>query len=121
MTWSNASSATNITRANGQLITWTGGDPASLTFIEGFSYITNGTTSFGTTFQCSAKTSDQQFTIPAVVLLSLPPTPANTTPFGLGGQLIVGTSGSPIQFTAAGLDAGYLLTSFATGQSVTYN
>lgn len=106
MNWTNQS-ITDVTRANGQLITWTGGDPSGQVMISGTSSNGAATDSVGAGFICFAKSSDNQFTVPAQVLLALP---ASATVSGVPtGSLLVGTYGAPKSFTASGLDAGYLI------------
>jgi len=67
LTWSNAGAITTVDRSAGVAITWSGGDP------NGTVQITGG---FGA-FICSASTSAQQFTVPPIILLSLPPSGAS--------------------------------------------
>jgi len=77
LTWANKDSITSVNRASGQLITWTGGDPNGTVQIVGSSTLvgtaTDGSDTVGATFTCTARVSDRQFTVPAIVLLSLPP------------------------------------------------
>jgi uncharacterized protein (TIGR03437 family) len=127
LTWTNMSSIDTITRANGQLVTWTGGDPNGNVTITGFSFKlgtnANGSDSVGATFICTARDSDLQFTIPAPVLLSLPPSAVISPIPGISiatGQLSISSSSLPVKFTAPGLDYGYGLTSVSSGKSVTY-
>jgi hypothetical protein len=78
LTWTNRDSVSTINRAAGQLVTWTGGDPNSNVIIGGDSFVVgtalDGSDTVGAFFSCTAKQTDLQFTIPAVVLLSLPAT-----------------------------------------------
>jgi hypothetical protein len=127
LTWTNMSSIDTITRANGQLVTWTGGDPNGDVTITGFSFKLgtnpNGSDAVGATFICTARDSDLQFTIPAPVLLSLPPSAVISPIPGVSiatGQLSISSSSLPVKFTAPGLDYGYGLTSVSAGKSVTY-
>jgi uncharacterized protein (TIGR03437 family) len=123
LTWTNADQVNTVQRSAGQLITWTGSDPNSTVTMTGFSIklgtALDGSDSAGATFVCTAKESDQQFTIPAAVLLSLPEgseisgIPIPTGSLSVGG----GTLGS---FTAPGIDYGIVTSSVSTGKTVTY-
>ena len=122
LVWKNQNSITTVTRSQGLPITWSGADSSDIR-ITGYSF--TGLTSaspFGAAFYCTAKGSDHQFTVPSIVLLSLPPSESAagtgvTTPTG---SLSVGSS-TPLQsFTATGLDKGFVLSSVYIGQSVTY-
>jgi uncharacterized protein (TIGR03437 family) len=122
LTWTNASSITNVIRANGQLITWTGGDPLGSVEITGYSAFSSGNNTVVAGFECTAPTSAGQFTIPAVVLLALPSSPApsaSSTSFALG-SLGVGAVAAVKNFTATGIDLGYLTSVFSSAQTVTY-
>jgi uncharacterized protein (TIGR03437 family) len=120
LNWTNASSVSTVNRANGQLITWSGGDPAGSVVILGFSSTNVASSSATAGFECIAPTSAGQFTIPSVVLLSLPPTPAGGITSGAFGYLGVSALSAQKNFTATGLDLGYLSASSSTAQTVTY-
>ena len=120
LVWTNQNSITTVTRANGQPITWTGGDPNGYVDISGSSFV--GLTSASAViavFNCRAKTSDGSFTIPPLVLLSLPPS-TSISGFAIPGGLSVGTSTVPKNFTATGLDYAVATSSVDTSKSVTY-
>jgi uncharacterized protein (TIGR03437 family) len=119
LTWTNASSISTVTRANGQLITWTGGDPAGSVDISGYSALINGNSELVAGFECTAPTSAGQFTIPAVVLLSLPASAAGSSPIPTG-SLGVGAVSAQKSFTATGIDIGYLSAISSSAQNVTY-
>jgi hypothetical protein len=127
LTWTNMSSIDTITRSNGQLVTWTGGNPNGVVTITGISFKLgsnqNGSDSVGATFICTAQDSAGQFTIPAPVLLSLPPSAVIAPIPGVSiptGQLSIASDTTPVKFTAPGLDYGYGLSSVSSGKSVTY-
>jgi uncharacterized protein (TIGR03437 family) len=92
LTWTNRDSVSTIDRAAGQRVTWTGGDPNSNVVIDGSSLVLgtalDGSDSVGAFFSCTAKQTDLQFTIPAVVLLSLPAT-QTIGPVLLSGALTI--------------------------------
>jgi uncharacterized protein (TIGR03437 family) len=107
--WANMDNVVNISRAAGQQVTWTGGDPAGNVTIIGTSVSGSSADSVGASFNCTAKASDGQFTIPPAVLLSLP---VSATVSGVPlGSLLLGTATAVKPFTASGLDMGY---AFAT-------
>jgi uncharacterized protein (TIGR03437 family) len=118
LTWTNQGSVNNITRANGVTVTWTGADPNSYVIVSGGSD-GNGADAG---FNCTAKASDGQFTVPAIVLLALP---ASAVLYEDGqtqpeGSLSVGTAAPPVTFSAAGLNAGQASSSISFSQIVMY-
>jgi uncharacterized protein (TIGR03437 family) len=127
LTWTNMSSIDTVVRANGQLVTWTGGDPNGTVTITGFSYKAgtnpNGSDSVGATFICTAPDSALQFTIPALVLLSLPPSTVISPIPGISiatGSLSIADATQPVKFTAPGLDYAFGSTSVTASKTVTY-
>ncbi len=90
--WTNQSSISSVTRASGQLITWTGGSPSSYVYIGGTSSSSDGSASAN--FVCYAQAGAGQFTVPSYVLLALP---------SGSGTLGLTNSGTPGTFTASGL------------------
>ncbi len=118
LNWTNAASVTTVTRANGQQVTWTGGDPGGNVYIIGFSITgTTDSNSVGAEFVCVEKTSAGQFTVPAAVLLSLPATSASLVTGG-GGMILESVTTAP--FTAKGLDQGIVSASSSIIQTVTF-
>ncbi len=119
--WTNESSITTVVRSQGQLVTWTGGDPNGAVLISGSSNMIinpQGALGPGALFICTAKASDGQFKIPAAVLLSLPvPPPGTQSP---GFPLAVGSSSGPFPFTAPGLDKGIFLSTAMNTKNVTF-
>lgn len=116
LTWTNAASISNVIRANGQLITWTGGDPSGSIQISGYSALISGTSEVVAGFECTVPDTPGQFTIPAPVLLALPAGTAGTP----SGSLSVGAVTATKNFTATGLDLGYLSAISSSSQTVTY-
>ena len=104
LTWTNESGITTVDRSTSLDITWTGGDPNSTVQIAGGD---------SETFICSAKVSDQHFTIPTFVLLSLPPTSGRFVDLQLST-----TSTSP--FTASGITSGTISSTVTIQKNVTY-
>jgi hypothetical protein len=103
-------SITSVTRASGQQITWTGGQPNSWVLIGGSSSSNTASASFN----CLALASAGQFTIPSYVLLALPA--------GANGTLAVNNT-NIATFSASGLTSGYgqLTAGVSFGISPTYN
>lgn len=121
LTWSNASAISKITRASGQLITWTGGDPNGVVTINGTSLLGTGTNIAGSSFTCVAKVSDGQFTVPAAVLLALPVNASNSNIVGYQyGRLAVGTSSTLKGFTATGVDFSSMFVTMAAEKLVDF-
>jgi uncharacterized protein (TIGR03437 family) len=127
LTWTNMASVDNVVRANGQLVTWTGGDPNGTVTISGTSIKmgtnANGSDSVGAFFSCTAPDSDLQFTIPIPVLLSLPVTSVIAPIPGVSipeGTLSISSATPPVKFTATGLDFSFGSTSVSVSKSVAY-
>lgn len=128
LAWTNRSTITAVDRANGQLITWTGGIPGSYVSIFGYSFaveyspLAQGAKVY-TYFTCSAPVSAGQFTIPAAVTEGLLPTGATLgaglSPTGNGSLYVVNEISQ--QFSAPGLDLGLLLFGVGSGVSVPFN
>jgi uncharacterized protein (TIGR03437 family) len=104
VTWTNQTAITSVTRSAGQVITWSGGDATTTILIGGQSTSGNAADSVGASFQCTAKATDGTFTVPALVLLSMPPS------YQVSGidtaALYVAANTAPVTFTASGLDYG---------------
>ncbi len=123
LTWTNKGSISTITRANGQQITWTGGDPNSSVVITGYSLVLgtakDGSDTIGAFFTCTAKDTDGQFTIPAVVLLSLPASVANPLiPIPLGSLGVANQIEVPM--TIPRLDIAYFSFEASESEGVTF-
>jgi len=126
--WTNRSTITAVNRANGQLVTWTGGIPGSYVSIFGYSFahensrLGNGSDVY-TYFTCSAPVSAGQFTVPTAVLESLLPSGtvlgAGLPPAGNGYLYVV--NGTSQRFSAPGLDLGLLFFGTGAGISVQLN
>ncbi|MGH9629615.1 MAG: hypothetical protein ACRD7E_14965 [Bryobacteraceae bacterium] len=110
--WENEASVTSVNRSQGQTVTWSGGDPNGMVTILGGS--SSGNTGAG--FVCIERTSAGQFTVPPVVLLTLPAS-GSENDFGL--LSVVGSAGQK-KFTATGLDAGYFDASAGSSKTVSY-
>ncbi len=95
LNWTNQIAAASVNRANGLLVTWTGGGVGTWVLISGSSSASNGPDG---SFTCYAPVSAGQFQVPAYVTGTLP---AGT------GSVIVENSTSFTPFTATGLDVAY--------------
>ena len=118
LTWTNASQITTVHESQGQLITWTGGDPNGTVLITGTSFNSISPPFVGATFMCTAPDSALQFMISSAVLLSLPESPS-IGGFALG-SLSVGSQTALSSFAAPGIDVGWGFATDTTGQSVNY-
>jgi len=107
LVWTDQSVAGAITRAQGVVVNWTGGDPG--TYVQ----ITGSATTVGVTvsFTCDAPASAQTFTVPPAVLLALP---------AAGGGIAISSSTLPTSFSATGLDFGFATSSASVFESTIY-
>jgi hypothetical protein len=106
LTRTNPSNSSTVERSAGLDVTWTGGDPngtVQITAVAGYA------AAF-----CNAKISEQQFTIPAFVLLSLPPSTSTST-----GSLTLRAT-STTAFTASGISSGTINSVVAIIKDVAY-
>lgn len=127
LSWTNMNNVGPIIRANGQLVTWTGGDPNGIVTMTGDSIVisanANGILAVGALFTCTAPVSAGKFIIPPAVLLSLPPSSAIPIVPGVSidaGSLSVGTSSLPVTFTAEGIDYGFAGSSLTSAKTLGY-
>ena len=123
LVWTNEPAVATVSRAAGQQITWSGGDPTSYVSIDGSNFTLAGTTMtpVGATFHCQALIADGKFLIPSVVLLSLPSGGISVGGISIPtGSLSVGAFSAPTTFTASGLDFGAVSASSSTSKTVTY-
>jgi uncharacterized protein (TIGR03437 family) len=123
LNWTNKAAAATVTRANGLPLTWTGGDANGLVVIEGTSLAGADESNLsGGAFICTAKASDLHFTVPPVVLLSLPPSAViSAGGFSIPtGSVILINSSNPVAFNANGLDYGFATSSISIQQSTTF-
>jgi len=120
LTWTNQAAITAVNRANGVNVTWTGGDPAGYVQISGTSVAaTNANDAVGASFTCTARTGDGSFTVPAIVLLSLPAS-VSIQGFTIPGTLSVSSYSASTQFQATGLDFGSVSNTTINSNSVNY-
>jgi uncharacterized protein (TIGR03437 family) len=121
LTWSNMGSISTVTRANGVTVNWTGGDPSTYVSITGTSFGSIGGSDINLVvgdFTCQAPVAPGTFTVPAPVLLSLPP---SFTVDGVSvSNLSVSNVTGPVTFSAPGLDVGLVEGNVLNTITVTY-
>ena len=94
-TWTNFSALATVDR-RGATFTWSGGRNVAYVLIVGRATAATG---FSASFVCNAPASAGQFTVPASVLMAMPPGPA---------LLYLDAFSSQQSFTAPGLDWGFM-------------
>jgi uncharacterized protein (TIGR03437 family) len=109
LVWTNQSSITTVNRAQGQQVTWSGGAPGTYVQIGGQSAVAVGV---GATFVCLAPVNDGQFTIPAWILLTLPP--------NNNGALHISNLVYGQTYSVPNLDYAYSFTESLTDKVVAY-
>ncbi len=124
LSWTNKASISDITRANGVDVTWTGGDPNGTVQISGGSTFIgeslDPSDAVGASFTCTERTSAGHFAVPALVLLLLPPSTITIQGFTIStGSLSLGNVTTDT-FTASGLDYGAITSSSGEGKIVNY-
>ena len=119
LTWTNQSSMNKIGRAKGVTVTWSGADRSSHVIVSAVSLSANGT---GAGFNCTAEAAAGEFTVPAFVLLALPPSGVNESDGVVTSEasLAVGVATAPVTFNATELDVGQAISSLTISQSVIY-
>ena len=111
LNWTNMDAIENVTRASGQNITWTGGDPNGYVNILGASATANSSS----VFICIERTSAGSFNIPSYVLSALPATTGQNF-----GFLSVSGVSQVVPFTATGLDAAGVTATSGSQKTVTF-
>jgi hypothetical protein len=126
LTWVNQDAITQVTRSQGVQVTWSGGDPAGDVEITGGVVNISGGTTYSGTFVCKAPVSAGQFTVPAIVTLSMPASVTSSTPGAPAGTPPVPTGtlsvGSTVTgtFTATGINLGTISSSVLALKNVSY-
>ncbi len=118
--WTNQAAVSTVNRGSGVQVTWSGGDPSAYVNIGGGSFaISSDSKVIGASFTCRARVNDGSFTVPPVVLLSLPVS-SSFSGFAIPGSLSVGTSTAPQLFSATGIDYGAATSAVTNSRDVTY-
>ena len=105
-TWTNASAAATVDKTQGIPVTWTGGNPGTYVVISGSSTGTGVIAGY----TCRIPVEAHQFTVPAYILLGLPP--------GNGGISVQNDIFS--SFSAAGLDSTSAVGTIARNVAASY-
>jgi uncharacterized protein (TIGR03437 family) len=117
--WTNHDSIMSVVRKAGQEVTWSGANAGERVTIAGTSI--DPDTGMGARFDCIEAGARGKFTVPPVVLLSLPVSAKDTSePNGYYVHLTVGTQGPGVRFTASGLDLGTANYNFSRLKLLTY-
>jgi hypothetical protein len=117
---SNATSITSIDRSKDLTVTWTGAGSGFVAISATSSVggpLGPSATSPGIVFLCIAPASAGTFTVPSIYLQTLPPTTVQSAV--PNSFLLVGTQTEPENFSASGLDDGYLTYRSLVGTGVT--
>ena len=121
--WTNRTTLTSIDRTQPQTLTWSGGEPTTLVTIQGVSTVTQGTTASVTSFQCFARNTDRQFTVPASILSRMQASPrlnAGGISILLRGSLAIASVGTGTRLTASGVDYFTADNQWGVAQTVEY-
>lgn len=122
--WTNRDTLTIVDRTRPITLTWSGGEPTTLVTIQGTSTAIQSGRALSTSFQCWARNTDQSFTIPSSVLLSLLPSPTQVITPTLSllqrGTLAIATVGRGTRIRPTGLDYGTLGSQIGIAQSTVY-
>lgn len=119
LVWTNRAALTTVDRTQPLTITWSGGEPSTLVTIQGTSVA--GTTA--TSFQCFARNTDRQFTVPPSIVSQLPPSSritAGTVSILIRGTLAIASVGTGARVTATGIDYLTLGNQWGVAQSAEY-
>jgi hypothetical protein len=112
----NPSALATINRAAGVTVTWTGGDPDTLVFISGSSFVNSPTGALtGASFQCYERNPAGRFSVPLAVLQQLPASgtlPAGTALIILPGSLAANSISKQVRVPVPGIDVFTLTSSY---------
>jgi uncharacterized protein (TIGR03437 family) len=113
VTWTNRSQISTVTRSQPLTVTWSGASSGQIVQISGIS--TDLPANSSARFTCIAAAGSTSFTIPAMILQTLP-----ASSLGVQGTLAVGAIGPTATFAASGLDFGIASVSSSQTKPVTY-
>lgn len=118
--WTNEA-ITEVNRGQGLEITWTGGDPSWTVSIAGTSIVPASASQpedAGYYFSCTVPSAPGRYTVPAQVLMTLPPSVVED---GVStGGLTVGTFSVPERFNATGIEYGEFSFTHTIARNVEY-
>ncbi len=123
LVWTNQESILEVDRSSGVTVTWTGGDPNGYVQVNGYSFIqSNGTNVITASFDCTARTTDGQFTVPPIVLLALPPTGTqNVGGFEIPAFTALSVNSYSIEhFLTSGIEFGSVVHTIVNDRGVMY-
>jgi hypothetical protein len=128
LNWTNRASLTELTRASGANVTWSGGEPGTLVQMLGISISASlsGGQPTAKGFICYANQSAGQFTIPASVLNQMPATAKIDLGMGFPvtyltpGSLAVTGQGKFASVAVAGIDQTIATSTTTTSQTTIY-
>lgn len=112
LNWTNSANSAVSTRASGQTVNWTGGVAGSYVQITGSSVAIAGSQTLTGAYTCSASATAGTFTVPPAVLLQLPAGTGSTT---------LDNYANFSQFTAKGLDFGFVYGGSQQSVNTTFN
>jgi uncharacterized protein (TIGR03437 family) len=112
----NTGALATVNRATGLTVTWTGGDPETLVFITGSSFVTSSTGSVtGASFQCYENNTAGRFSVPVSVLQQLPASAsfsAGPVSIVFPGSLGVSSISRQVRVLVPGIDVFSLTSSY---------
>jgi hypothetical protein len=108
LNWTNQTTAATVNRAAGLQVSWTGGMAKTLVNVTGFS----AAGEVGVGFSCLVPVEAGQFTVPAYILLALPPG---------SGYVVLINAAPPGSFSASGIDFGTVSAAINILENATYN
>jgi hypothetical protein len=112
----NPDALATVNRAAGLTVTWTGGDPDTLVFITGSSFVTSSTGAVtGAVFQCYENNPTRHFSVPVSVLQQLPAsTSISVGPISIffPGSLGVSSISKSVRVQVPGIDVFSLTSSY---------
>lgn len=123
LVWTNRTSLTAVDRSQPVTFTWSGGEPTTLVTIEGVSTVAQGSTVSVTSFQCFARNTDRQFTVPVSVLsrmLASSRITAGSVSILIRGSLAIASVGIGTRMTASGIDYLTAGNQWGVAQTVEY-
>lgn len=123
LTWTNRTNVATVDRSQPVTLTWSGGEPTTLVTIEGVSTTVQGSTATVTSFQCFARNTDRQFTVPVSILSRMFPSSrisAGAVSILIRGSLAIASVGTGARLTATGVDYLTAGNQWGVAQTVEY-
>jgi uncharacterized protein (TIGR03437 family) len=115
LTWTNQSQTSTVNRANDLQLTWTGGSGQTVAAVGGnVDVITNSSG----IFVCVASPGATSITVPAPILANVPQ--GRGDPHYSKGAIFLVGAGATGTFSASGLNQGFLVPIYLTGEAVAF-